>query len=610
MTRQKLNNKLISEDIENLSIANLRKAYRRYKKTTSQFRNKNVRDPFDHIDFEINLSSELREIKAQIEKGNYHPKRPMVHFSPKTKGISRPTVSLHIEDVIVYRFCVEQIDEEIIALTRQKNIHGGVMASPTPEPEDGEYYEKWFDDWLAHNTAVYNALKRQKYIATTDISSYFDNVEVEVLVEFLKEVIKDKQNLVSLLGYFLNGVKLRYGYRTKLNTGLVQDDSDSSRILAYFYLHPHDIRMIEFTKSVGGHFFRYVDDMNVVVKTKTDAKQALKHLTDSLRKLGLMASIEKTTIATRDEAIKAMLRDENGKLQELDEEIHTVLNNGKRRADVCEKLEALYAEFKAGGLEADPAWIKLLRRFYTMATRLSCDFLFEDLEKHLVDYPSLISNRKIQRYFIANQKSSKFSDAVDILISYIDSPENLYPQAETEALETLNAIDLGKLPLVTQVKVQDVAQRLFDAGKKSPRPLKPLSEFAHGMAAYLLYKCETTKNEDIAKIYISDYDLPEYTRKCFAIVALTCKKTTVRKQVMSRLQTETSAEMKRLAYFVSNLGQLKTTGTVKKYKNATKFYLYVDEWKDAAGITHKKEITMHYLPIRVKLLRDILKIYK
>ena len=610
MAREKLNNKLISKNIENLSIANLRKAYKRYKKTTSQFRNKNVRDPFDHIDFEINLSSELGEIKAQIEKGNYHPKRPMVHFSPKTKGISRPTVSLHIEDVIVYRFCVEQIDDEIIALTRQKNIHGGVMASPTPEPEDGEYYEKWFDDWLAHNTAVYKALKRQKYIATTDISSYFDNVEVEVLVEFLKEVIKDKQNLISLLGYFLNGVKLRYGYRTKLNTGLVQDDSDSSRILAYFYLHPHDIRMIDFTKSVGGHFFRYVDDMNVVVKTRTDAKQALKHLTDSLRELGLMASIEKTTIATREEAIKAMLRDENGKLQDLDDEIHEVLNNGRRRGSVCDKLESLYGEFKAAGLEADPAWIKLLRRFYTLATRLSCDFLFDDLEKHLVDYPSLISNRKIQRYFVANRKSLKLKGAVDTLASYLDSAENLYPQAETEALEALNAIDVAKLPLATQVKLQDIAQRLVDAGKKSPRPLKPLSEFGHGMAAYLLYKCDSTKNEEIAKIYLSDYDLPEYTRKCFAIVALTYNNRTIRKQVLSRLQSETSNEMKRLSYLVSNLKQLRSTSTVKKYKNATKFYLYVDEWKDEKNVTHKKEITMHYMPIRVKLLRDILKIYK
>jgi hypothetical protein len=610
MSLRKINRKLISEDVEDLSISNLRKAYKRYKKTTSQFRNKNVRDPFDHIDFEVNLSNELREIKSQIERGNYYPKRPMVHFAPKTKGISRPTVSLHIEDVIVYRFCVEQIDKEIVALTRQKNIRGGVMASPTPEPEDGEYYEKWFEDWLAHNEAVYSALKQNKFIATTDISSYFDNVEVEVLTELLKEVVKDKQNLVSLLGYFLQGVKLRYGYRTKLNTGLVQDDSDSSRILAYFYLHLHDIRMIDFTNKIGGHFFRYVDDMNVVVKSETDAKRALKTLTDSLRKLGLMASIEKTTIVTREEAIKAMLRDENAKLQEIDELSKQILNSGKNRGSVRRRLESLYIEFKEAGLEKDSAWIKLLRRFYTLATRLGGDFLFDDMASHLIKYPSLIANRKLQRYFLANQKSPKFNGGVELLVNYLESPENLYPQAETEILEVLNCIDLNKLPIVTQVRIQDIAHRMTDTNKKRLRPIQPLSEFAHGMAAYLLYKADPSKNSDIAALYLSDYELPEYTRKCFAIVALTCKKSSLRKQVQHKLNMETSIEMRRLSYFIANLRDLRSNATIKRYKNATKFYQYIDTWKDEKGESHKKEITLPFIPIRVKLLRDMLRIYR
>ena len=86
MTRRKINQGLIAEDIEGLSIAKLRKAYKRYKNDTSKFRRKNVRDPIDHLDFELNIDAELLELKNKLERGDYHPQRPLIHYSPKKNG--------------------------------------------------------------------------------------------------------------------------------------------------------------------------------------------------------------------------------------------------------------------------------------------------------------------------------------------------------------------------------------------------------------------------------------------------------------------------------------------------------------------------------------------
>ena len=335
----RLDRKPISKDIENLNLTNLTKAYRRLKRTTRGFKSQNLREPFDFIDFEVNLDEEIRGLKHSIECGDYHPQRPFVHFSPKSKGINRPTISLHIEDAIVYRFCIQEIDKQIIEITRQKNIRGGVMVSPKFQPDDEEFYEKWFKDWMDHQKSIYEALKRNNYIVTTDISAYFDNVDLGVLKELLRDLIKGKPNLLSLLFYFLENSKLRYGYKTTLNTGLLLDDIECSRLLAYFYLHPHDIRMTDFCNRNSCFFFRYVDDMTFAVKTEILGKKALKELTNSLRELGLLSSIEKTAIVSKDKALEEMFYYENEELSSIEGDIMDALSKGEDLSELSENVE-------------------------------------------------------------------------------------------------------------------------------------------------------------------------------------------------------------------------------------------------------------------------------
>ena len=604
MVRRKINQRLIAEDIEGLDVAMLKKAFKRYKSDTAKFRNKNVRDPIDHLDFELNLTNELVELRNKLERGEYHPQRPLIHYSPKKNGISRPTVSLHIEDSIVYRFCVESIDKELIEITRQKNIRGGVMASPVAEPEDGEYYEKWFEDWLAHNKAVREALGRNNYIATSDVSSYFDNVDVEVLIDMLREAVKDKRNLISLLSLFLHGIKLRYTYATRLNTGLVQDDSDSSRILAYFYLHPHDIRMINFSKDKKGHFFRYVDDMNVVVSSETDAKLALKTLTDSLRKLGLTASIEKTSITEASRASIEMLYKENEEIQEIQNQIDDRLRKGGQTKLLKKSLENLYKEFKDRGLDKEGTWIKLLRRFYTLATYLRADFLFDETANHLINYPSLAANGKLHRYFIANQLSPKFASAVSDIVAYCDTEENLYPQVETELLELLCDLDVSNFPMPLHVLVEDLAYRMFKENWTGNKPC--LSEFSRGICAYVLFNCNPSMATEIAKQYLTTHEQSEYVKKCWALVGLTSSDANVRKLLIKKLRAETSTELKRLSFMITNLNQLRKTPLLKKYKNANMFFLWSNQWEDAEG-KHNKKIELPHVAIRARLIRGILR---
>lgn len=605
MERAVIDIKRISKDIEGLDVKALKDAFKRYKKTTSKFRNLNVRDPLDYLDFEVNLQAELVSLKEEILHGNYSPRRPQVHFAPKKKGISRPTVTLKIEDAVVYRFCLEQMDEQIVEITRQKNIHGGVMASPVPNPEDGEYYEKWFKDWLEHNAAVFDALKYRTHLATTDISSYFDNVNVNLLIELLRAQVHDKPNLIDFLAFFLSNVRLRYGYSTTLDTGLVQDDTDCSRILAYFYLHTHDSIMIEHGRRIDADFFRYVDDMNVAVNSETDAKLSLRVLTNSLREIGLTASIEKTDIRTREQALEDMLKSENEILSDLENRISYALNYDEDYSRLEEELRKLFEEMLKNGYDTKSTWIKLLRRFYTLASRLQSDLLVPSTLSIIQSHPDIASSGKLARYLLICQKTLSIDGCVIEVIQYLDSNDNLYPQVETQLLEFLANLDISRLDDKTVEDVANWSRGRFNLGNKDNFQ----SDFARGMNVYLLYKFDKTSNVIIAQQYLENRHFSDYHRKCLAIVSLTVTNQLLRKKVETKTRMHVSPEMKRLMHFIDGMQDYKKENVIKKYLDSNEIVVYASDYENAKGEKDKKFITVPADYSRILILKDLVGLY-
>ncbi len=110
----------MSQAVEELTKKNLAIAFKRLKKDTKGFKTLIVRDPLDYIDFIVNLDENLDSIVYEIKNNLYHPQKPFLLLSAKSKGINRPTVVFDIKDALMYRFCIEQIEDEIIKKTRQK----------------------------------------------------------------------------------------------------------------------------------------------------------------------------------------------------------------------------------------------------------------------------------------------------------------------------------------------------------------------------------------------------------------------------------------------------------------------------------------------------------
>jgi len=133
-------------------------------------------------------------------------------------------------------------------------------------------------------------------VIDVDLASYFDSIDHQHLLSFLKEKIKDKVFLRYVNRMLKSGV-LAEGELTVSEEGIPQG-SCCSPILANIFAH----YVIDewFDEVVKSHcagpveLFRYADDAVICCEKETDGRRILKSLGKRLEKYGLKLNAEKT----------------------------------------------------------------------------------------------------------------------------------------------------------------------------------------------------------------------------------------------------------------------------------------------------------------------------
>ncbi|MBI3896082.1 MAG: hypothetical protein HY313_09145 [Acidobacteria bacterium] len=129
-----------------------------------------------------------------------------------------------------------------------------------------------------------------RWALKTDIASFFDSVNREILVGQLRDTIADEY-LCDLIMEQISPMVYRLdGGSSFQKTGLPQG-SALSPFLANIYLHQFD----RACSSANG-YFRYADDILIVGKTKTEVVRAKASIKRRLSRLGLKLNAEKTFI--------------------------------------------------------------------------------------------------------------------------------------------------------------------------------------------------------------------------------------------------------------------------------------------------------------------------
>lgn len=221
-----------------------------------------------------------KTLLSEIFRGECRPAHTEIVDYPKNVVGVRPLARFSARDRLIYDalvFCVSaEIDRSVnpsVYSYRWDHFRGGLIF--------------WYQPWQKMRAIARSRLQqdRRMRLASVDVSSFYEHVDVEILGDDLDCVTRDSQ-VAGNLKNFLDGFqKVNHAW------GLPQG-SDASGILANLYLSPVD----EYLKQNGFRFLRYSDDIMIFRRNWDELRDVLLGVNKVLRARRLSVSSHKTQI--------------------------------------------------------------------------------------------------------------------------------------------------------------------------------------------------------------------------------------------------------------------------------------------------------------------------
>ena len=230
-------------------------------------------DVFENIDYEFDLNRNLGVISRRLRTRRYRP-RPVRHI-PTTKGggLTRPVVTLSLDDAIVSQAIIYKLAPYL-----DKRLISGVF-SMRATGKAKKPFRGWYRDWPKYQKKLQGMLD-DSWLVISDITGYFDNIDLRILKEQLLRLEHVDSDIVDLVLFVLESWMFRQLYGMPIGRGIPQADLDFPQALSNFFLYEHDRRMDKFT---DGKYIRWVDDMNIVVGSELEGKRVIRELEESLK---------------------------------------------------------------------------------------------------------------------------------------------------------------------------------------------------------------------------------------------------------------------------------------------------------------------------------------
>jgi len=232
-------------------------------------------DGEDIEDFKDNYKLNMREIYRQMKEKRYKPSPVLRTYIPKGNGKERPLGIPTVKDRIA-QATVKQVMEIIFERVFCDCSYG---FRPNRSAHDA------IDKIEEYKSQGY------KWVVDADIKSYFDNIDHELLMDFVAEYISDGWVLGLIRSWLTAGI-MNKGKKESTEKGTPQGGVISP-LLANIYLHQFDKEMT----ARGYKLVRYADDFVVLTKSKLKANRALEVIKEIIEgKLKLTLHPEKTVI--------------------------------------------------------------------------------------------------------------------------------------------------------------------------------------------------------------------------------------------------------------------------------------------------------------------------
>ncbi len=251
----------------------------------------------DPLKYEDILSADY--VRNKLERivetnGDYKPRKALHFDIPKPGFTIRYSSETDIVDRVIYQAIVDLIADDL------DKRHSGRIYSHriNRERENEKYFFRYaVEEWKKFIVDTSLELSsNNNVLLLTDLTNFYENIAIKDLKDVLDLFTPSDSNEVEYKACTeLLKVILENWSERNTKRGIPQN-RDASSFIANIFLHPVDDAM----QKAGYNYFRYMDDIRIVCKTKFEAKKALKHLILELRKKGLNVNSKKTQILDYD----------------------------------------------------------------------------------------------------------------------------------------------------------------------------------------------------------------------------------------------------------------------------------------------------------------------
>ena len=250
-----------------------------------------IKNPYEVSLIEHDIESWLRRIRQSIARDTYVPKDLYICDIPKGNNLIRPGGHLELSDRVIYTAVLSSAFDKIKNELEWAQGKVDFSYELVDDPSKIEWLKNPFPSWEAFRLkSLAEIHKGYTYVVVTDISAFYENIDISILISDLKEIgLQNAQT--NILSKCLNR------WAQVSGRGLPQGHS-SSDILAKVYLNPVD----ELLMQSGFKHFRYVDDIRIFCKDLNEAKRSIVFLSEQLRRRGLNLQSSKTQILLADDA--------------------------------------------------------------------------------------------------------------------------------------------------------------------------------------------------------------------------------------------------------------------------------------------------------------------
>jgi hypothetical protein len=255
----------------------------------------------------------------------------------------------------------------------------------SPEEFEANSDYPWWVLWPMFQQEIFGFAREFNYVVIADVANYYDSIDFVQLRNYLAHNIPSSEPLLDFIFFLLEKYVWRPDYLPFPGRGIPQAELDCPRLLAHIFLFEVDAYLDETTK---GHFVRWMDDIDFGCNTTDEAKQILQTLSELLQSRGLSLNLNKCQILAGKSALEHFQVKENMFLTVFERRIDRLkLSKNPNLANERKRLRQRYKKFES--IMDVGNGKKVLKRYFTISSKIQDDYLVKKSKYFLENEPSL-----------------------------------------------------------------------------------------------------------------------------------------------------------------------------------------------------------------------------